>query len=87
MEHQRIGKSGRPVSTDGSPAQIRCIGQNRLRTGSVGRFERDRLAPRIAEIENLRMNQGKVVRPDFRQLEPTGQVVAVPGRAQVGRLS
>ena len=33
------------------PREFGSIGQNRLRTGSVERFERDRLAPRIAEIE------------------------------------
>ena len=61
---QRLALSSRQVSIDGVTGAKSEHRRNMLRTGSVGRFERDRLAPRIAEIESLRMKSVECGEPD-----------------------
>ncbi len=65
-----IGKKSRPMSTDASPArQLRYIGENRLRTGSVARFGRAEPATRHREGAVFRMKSRRFGEPPRNRTE------------------
>ena len=59
-----------------SIAQARCIEHNRLRTGSVGRFEGAEPAAERGGIVDFRRESAEGSEPHFRELEPAERVAA-----------
>src|SRR4029453_12631954 len=72
----KITPRSRPVSTDRSPTQARCIGQNRLRTGSVERCRACGPAAGCDEMVKLQNEWKKNGEPKFQELEPNGGVAS-----------